>query len=326
MKKLFILFIALLSVCISQKASAYHFYAVNDNGDTIYYGFTSDSTVAVVHEGRIWVDHGIYRYSGKKYKGNIVIPPTVSYNERTYTVSIINVRAFWDSEIISIILPETITMIDWDAFNGSKNLQSVTIPNSTLIIKARAFKGCGLQYVNIGNSVTIIEQDAFSFCSNLKTVIIGNSVQVIEDRAFFTIPFLIISYTESPPIIYENTFYQSGTIPILVPCESMEAYRTAPYWSDFDYNSCIGLEDIGKENLNIIVYPNPAKDNITIKTNQLNGGNLYIYDIMGRELTGKQINNDETIVDISSLNSGIYILKAISKDNKIVGNRKFIKQ
>jgi len=106
----------------------------------------------------------------------------------------------------------------------------------------------------------------------------------------------------------------------------VEAYRSAPNWDIYNYSSCIELEDIGKENLNIIVYPNPAKDNITIKTNQLNGGNLYIYDIMGRELTGKQINNDETIVDISSLNSGIYVLKAISKDNKIVGNRKFIKQ
>ena len=185
------------------------------------------------------------------------------------------------------------------------------------------FHYSNLQYIDIPNSVISIKTRAFNGCSKIKTLIIGNSVELIESHAF-SCNGLIISYPKNPPIVEQYPF-GSGTKPILVPCESVEAYKSAPNWDIYNYNSCIGLEDIGKENLNIIVYPNPAKDNITIKTNQLNGGNLFIYDIMGRELTGKQINNDETIVDISSLNSGIYILKAISKDNKIVGNRKFIK-
>lgn len=324
MKKLFILFIALLSVCISQKASAYDFSAVNDKGDTIYYGFTSGSTVEVVHEG--YIDDRLV-YHGKYYKGNIIIPANISFNGRTYIVNAIGTAAFWkcSSLLSSVTMPETIITINDYAFYYCENLNSVNIPFSTISIGVCAFENCSnLQYINIPNSVISIKTRAFIGCGKIKTLIIGNSVELIESHAFSCNGF-IISYPKNPPIVEQYPF-GSGTKPILVPCESVEAYRSAPNWDIYNYNSCIGLEDINKEEFDIIVYPNPAKDNIIIKTNQLNGGNLFIYDIMGRELTGKQINNDETIVDISSLNSGIYILKAISKDNKIVGNRKFIKQ
>ncbi|MCK9320769.1 MAG: T9SS type A sorting domain-containing protein, partial [Bacteroidales bacterium] len=113
---------------------------------------------------------------------------------------------------------------------------------------------------------------------------------------------------------------------IIVPCESVEAYRSAPNLDIYDYSTCIGLEDIVKENIDFIVYPNPAKDNITITTKQLEGGILSLYDIMGKEILRRRINNDETILDINSLKAGIYILKVLDKENSIVGNKKIIKQ
>ena len=62
---------------------------------------------------------------------------------------------------------------------------SVTIPNSVTTIKYQAFNGCtGLSSVNIGNSVISIGAYAFRGCSNLSSVTIGNSVKVIEIAAF----------------------------------------------------------------------------------------------------------------------------------------------
>lgn len=328
MKKLFILFIALLSVCISQKASAYDFSAVNSDGDTIYYRFIygSDSTVMVTYEGTVGYFRGFFSLSGKRYDGDITIPPTVTLNEKTYTVSTIGEHAFYKATITSITFPASITLIAGGAFEFCRNLRTINFPtNATtkMRIGYRAFDECNnLEYLNIPNSVTYIGDEAFLY-TGLKMVILGNSVSYIGYLAFPS--YYYISYSIVPPAAGQYPLGTSDSF-VLVPCESVEAYRSAPNWDIYNYNSCIGLEDIGKENLNIIVYPNPAKDNITIKTNQLNGGNLYIYDIMGKELLRKTISGNEAFLDISNLQAGIYVLKVLSKDDSIVGNRKFIKQ
>ena len=50
-------------------------------------------------------------------------------------------------------------------------LSSVTIPNSVTFIDYEAFEGCsGLTSVTIPNSVTFINYEAFYGCSGLKTV------------------------------------------------------------------------------------------------------------------------------------------------------------
>ncbi len=330
MKKLLFILFAILSIGINQKASAYDFSAINSDGDTIYYNFIygSDSTVKVTYEG--YYDNRMFYHGYRYFSEHIVIPSTVTYNEKTYIVSVIGSRAFENSRMLTITLPPTITSIENAAFLNCTKLHSINLPPNAppqIKIGGSVFQDCiSLKYVNIPNSVISIGWFAFEYCLNIEMLFLGENIYEIGQYAFETYNNpLIISYAKTPPIIQDKSFYPIETTSILVNCESIETYKSTPYWSEFDYKSCIGLEDIVKENIYFTVYPNPAKDNITIKTNQLNGGCLFLYDIMGRELTGKQINNDETIIDISSLNSGIYIVKAISKDNKIVGNRKIIK-
>ena len=328
MKKLLFILFAILSIGISQKASAYDFSAVNSDGDTIYYRFISgsDSTVQVTYEGTVGNFHGMPTYSGKNYAGDLIIPPTVTHNEKKYTVSIIGWYSFWRCyDLLSITLPETITLIAGEAFVFCRNLRTINFPTNSatkMDIGYRAFDECNnLEYLNIPNSVTYIGDEAFLY-TGLKMVILGNSVSYIGYLAFPS--YYYISYSIVPPIAGQYPLGTSDSF-VLVPCESVEAYKSAPNWDIYDYSSCIGLEEIRKENLDIIVYPNPANNNITIKANQLNGGYLFLYDIMGKEVLRKTISGDETFLDISNLKSGIYVLKVLSKDNSIVENRKIIK-
>ena len=72
----------------------------------------------------------------------------------------------------------------------------------------------------------------------------------------------------------------------------------------------------------IIVYPNPASDQITIE-NLLNG-RVDILNITGSVLISREVTGNTTTIAIHDLPTGVYILKAISNGNTTA--YKFIKQ
>lgn len=84
----------------------------------------------------------------------------------------------------SFIIPNTVTCICSGAFNGCKNLASVTIPNSVTNMED-AFAHCtGLTSVTIPNSITTINNTDFMGCTSLKSITIPDSVTSIGTYAF----------------------------------------------------------------------------------------------------------------------------------------------
>ena len=83
-----------------------------------------------------------------------------------------------------ITLPEELKEIYGGSFKYS-GLESISIPNSVLVIGSEAFRECrNLKTVNIGNGVQVIKHNAFSNCSALTTVTIGNGIKAISSEAF----------------------------------------------------------------------------------------------------------------------------------------------
>jgi hypothetical protein len=71
------------------------------------------------------------------------------------------------------------------AFNYCKSLVSIDIPNGVTVIEKETFYNCSaLQSINIPNSVTAIGQEAFSNCISLTSITIPNSVISIGEKAF----------------------------------------------------------------------------------------------------------------------------------------------
>lgn len=71
----------------------------------------------------------------------------------------------------SISIPNTITAIARNTFEGCDSLETVQIPDSVTSIGFAAFQGCdSLKSVTIPSSIVLIELAAFNLCSNLSLI------------------------------------------------------------------------------------------------------------------------------------------------------------
>ncbi len=104
-------------------------------------------------------------------------------------------------------------------------------------IMASAFSGCNnLKTIIIPNSVTSIGYNAFFGCTSLASITIPDSVTSIGSSAFYGCSSLTIVYCKSmiPPIGGNRMFYDNASgRKIYVPRNSVSAYKSAEYWSDY---------------------------------------------------------------------------------------------
>ncbi len=77
------------------------------------------------------------------------------------------------------------------------------------------------------------------------------------------------------------------------------------------FNSIISsVESI--ENSYFKVYPNPAKDKITVEVNKKTIKSISLYDVTGRKI----IASDKNILDVSDLDKGLYFIHINTTDNQ----------
>jgi Secretion system C-terminal sorting domain len=105
-------------------------------------------------------------------------------------------------------------------------------------------------------------------------------------------------------------------------CKSVSPY--------FYFNkSLVGLKDLGYNELDVTISPNPNSGNFTIELSQtiLPNMKLRVTDLTGRNLMEKQmdIGIQTQTVDAAALPVGLYFLQVIS-EGKVVAVERFVKQ
>jgi hypothetical protein len=84
-------------------------------------------------------------------------------------------------DLISVVIPSSVTNIGEAAFSGCENLNNVSISKGVKTIDRFAFNGCGkLTYVIIPDGVETIGWGAFGSCYRLTIVGIPKSVKTIK--------------------------------------------------------------------------------------------------------------------------------------------------
>lgn len=120
-----------------------------------------------------------------QYKGDIVVPEAIEYEDKEYTVTAIGESAFFQRNITSITFPNSITSVGRAAFYCCSLLDSVVLPEKVTVIGDMLFANCtSLRRVVIPEGLTLIDNSAFNSCHSLDSLIIPNSVTRIEDWAF----------------------------------------------------------------------------------------------------------------------------------------------
>lgn len=141
------------------------------------------------------------------------------------------------SRLTSVSIPNSVTSIGEAVFQRCSSLASITIPNSVTDIGMYAFYGCsGLTSIAIPNYVATIGNYAFSNCRGLTSVSIPNSVTSVGERAFeycTGLTEITVEATTPPTLGNDTAFWNTNNCPIYVPAESVNAYKTATYWSTY---------------------------------------------------------------------------------------------
>ncbi len=112
----------------------------------------------------------------------LVIP--ASYN--SLPVTEIGENAFKSqTELTSVVLPDSITVINSAAFQGCSSLKEIRLPQNITTISRYSFYACtSLISISLPESVTEINEYAFGSCYGLTGVAIPQNVTKIETNAF----------------------------------------------------------------------------------------------------------------------------------------------
>ena len=77
----------------------------------------------------------------------------------------------------------------------------------------------------------------------------------------------------------------------------------------------VGIEQVSSESMDIYVYPNPARDMISVYGMDQAGSTITFYDMLGKEIQFIQLEGSSSQIDISDLNKGVYLYRINTADN-----------
>ena len=171
--------------------------------DGIYYDFNGTEasvTYKLMKSGTYFSD----------YSGDVIIPQSVTFKEKTYDVTSIGYGAFENCDkLTSVVIPNSVLSIGFGAFEKCYSLATIQIPESVTTIGGRAFDGTawygnqpdGVVYagkvaykykgempensiIEIKDGTISISLEAFNGYVGLTHISIPNSVTTIGEGAF----------------------------------------------------------------------------------------------------------------------------------------------
>ena len=170
----------------------------------IYYTTLSGNNVEVSYKGSSFTAYD------NEYSGDIIIPATVTYGGKEYTVTGIGKYAFYSCEgLKSIVLPEGLKYINYSAFSMCDGLESITLPQSLETIGQAAFYNCDkLKRLEIPKNVSSIDTKIITYAQKIEEFIVDG-----DNGYYTTVDGVLFTKDMSKLIICSGVKQGSYTIP-----------------------------------------------------------------------------------------------------------------
>ena len=188
-------------------------------------------------------------------------------------------------------IPNSVTSIGKFAFYRCTGLTSIIVENgnsfydsrdncNAIIETATNTLIAGCKNTTIPNSVTSIGNNAFELCTGLTSVTIPNSVTSIGEGAFcdcYSLTSITCESVNPPSCKYQALFDVSRSIPLYVPANSINAYKTTSPWSEWGDNN---IKPIQAEEAEVTApHATPTENSVVLdwpKANDAVGYTIYI--------------------------------------------------
>ena len=168
---------------------------------------------------------------------DIVIPSRIDGYE---VVSVANYAFQNNTNITSVVIPETVKIIDSNAFYGCTSLACIELSEGLKSIGKYSFYGCtALQSIAIPDGVEYIYENAFYSCVNLSELSLGEGLIEIGDLVFYKCNFTKVVLPNSLKVVGSSAF---------LSCEKLEDVTVGSRTEKILYQA------FGSTNLKSIAY------------------------------------------------------------------------
>lgn len=181
------------------------------------------------------------------YTGDLVIPATISFQNKTYKVTALADSCFFGAKnLTSVVLPEGITEIPAHAFNmnlaykETSRLKSIYIPSTVTTIAQNAFNYCdSVKNFKLPEALTTIDANAFSQCLSLESIEIPAGVTTLPTYAFnYCSALRNVTFKGAVTKLGSNVFYQCSSL------ESINLPEGITEIPGYAFGACKALTDI----------------------------------------------------------------------------------
>ena len=238
-------------------------------------------------DGEVYINNTLYRYKGTAPENTQIVVKDGTTRIAGFT--------FWNqSNIVAIELPQTLTDIEHGAFEGCTQLSSILIPKN----------------------VTFIGCSAFAECTGLMEVICLAP----------TPPIAGVSANPSPSD-WMFAGVDIANVRLYVPMESIELYRNADQWKDFQIRIYYGSEECHEYmHVNLTALP-LITGKLTYRLSTDDGSEIPYVDSVwilntDKEPLRKFYAQSGDTIDLLFLERGTYILNVYL--NECIKSRTFV--
>ncbi len=172
---------------------------------------------------------------------SVRIPGTVQHNGATYKVVELGSYSFYGcASLTSVTIPDSVTVLSFNAFDGCTSLRSIDIPDGVTSITGSVFSGCtSLTTVDMPKSLTSIGASAFYKCESLRSIDIPDGVATIGSSAFAGCTSLESVSTPSSVVdLYQDAFRGCTSL------KSVDISNGLKYITSYVFYGCTSLESV----------------------------------------------------------------------------------